>query len=41
VQLKAEVVPDNWGGLFQQPAHTAEERDLSTDVVFARLASAD
>ena len=36
----AEVVPDNWGGLFEQPAHDPEERDLDLDLSAALLTPA-
>jgi hypothetical protein len=31
--VDAVVVPDNWGGLFKQPAHDLEEHDLDLSAI--------
>jgi hypothetical protein len=40
-QQDTVVVPDNWGGLFEETGHTSEERglDLTADIVFTELES--
>jgi hypothetical protein len=40
-QQDTVVVPDNWGGFFEETGHTSEEHglDLTADIVFTELES--